>query len=91
MRKEYDFSKGERGKFYRPSVELNLPIYLEPDVAKFVRELAKAKNMAVESIVNDWLRQDIAQLKACRFVSYGFRVGLPPESAMICLFQQEYP
>ena len=60
MRKEYDFSKGERGKFYRPGVELNLPIYLEPDVAKFVRELAKAKNMAIESIVNDWLRQDIA-------------------------------
>ena len=60
MRKEYDFSKGERGKFYRPDVELNLPIYLEPDVAKFLRELAQAKNMAIESIVNDWLRQDIA-------------------------------
>ena len=60
MRKEYDFSKGERGKFYRPDVELNSPIYLEPDVAKFLRELAQAKNMAIESIVNDWLRQDIA-------------------------------
>ncbi len=60
MRKEYDFSKGERGKFYRSGVELNLPIYLEPDVAKFLRELAQAKNMAIESIVNDWLRQDIA-------------------------------
>lgn len=60
MRKEYDFSKGERGKFYRPDVELNLPIYLEPDVAKFLRELAQAKNVAIESIVNDWLRQDIA-------------------------------
>jgi len=60
MRKEYDFSKGERGKFYRVGVELSLPIYLEPDVAKFVRELAKAKNEKIESIVNDWLRQDIA-------------------------------
>ncbi len=60
MRKEHDFSKGERGKFYRPGVELNLPIYLEPDVAKFLRELAQAKNMAIESLVNDWLRQDIA-------------------------------
>ena len=60
MRKEYDFSKGERGKFYRPDVELNLPIYLEPDVAKFLGELAQTKNMAIESIVNDWLRQDIA-------------------------------
>lgn len=63
MRKEYDFSKREHGKFYRPGVELNLPIYLEPDVAKFLHELAKAKNMAVESIVNDWLRQDIALIR----------------------------
>lgn len=60
MRKEYNFSKGERGKFYRSGIELSLPIYLEPDVAKFVRELAKAKNEEIESIVNDWLRQDIA-------------------------------
>jgi len=60
MRKEYDFSKGERGKFYHAGVELSLPIYLEPDVARFVRELAKAKNEEIESIVNDWLRQDIA-------------------------------
>lgn len=60
MRKEYDFSKGVRGKFYRPNVELNLPIYLEPDVARFVQELAKAKNVAIEAIVNNWLRQDIA-------------------------------
>lgn len=60
MSKAYDFSKGERGKFYRPDVELNLPIYLEPDVAKFMPELAKAKNVVIESIVNDWLRQDIA-------------------------------
>jgi hypothetical protein len=59
-RKEYDFSKGERGKFYRPDIELNLPIYLEPDVAKFVRELAKAKKVEVQPMVNDWLRQDIA-------------------------------
>jgi len=63
MKKEYNFSKGVRGKFYRPNVELNLPIYLEPDVAKFVRELAKAKNTAIEAPVNNWLRQDIALIE----------------------------
>ncbi|WP_420265489.1 hypothetical protein [Candidatus Magnetominusculus dajiuhuensis] len=26
MKKEYDFSNGERGKFYRPDAELHLPI-----------------------------------------------------------------
>jgi hypothetical protein len=34
MKKEYDFSKGEMGKFCRGDVHLNLPVYLEPDVKK---------------------------------------------------------
>jgi len=59
MRKEYDFSKGERGKFYHPDVELNLPVYLDPDVAAFLQELAGRKGTDVESVVNDWLRKSI--------------------------------
>jgi restriction system protein len=34
MKKEYDFSKGERGKFFRPDVELNIPVYPDPQVAR---------------------------------------------------------
>ena len=30
MKKEYNFSKGVRGKFYNPEGKFNLPIYLEP-------------------------------------------------------------
>ena len=37
MKKEYDFSKGQRGKFFRPNTELSIPVYLEPDVAKVFR------------------------------------------------------
>ncbi len=59
MREEYDFSKGERGKFYRPDAELNIPVYLDEDVASFLRKLAEQKGTDVESIVNDWLRQGI--------------------------------
>lgn len=40
MKQEYDFSKGERGKFFRPGAELNIPVYLEPDVAKVFRNSA---------------------------------------------------
>lgn len=40
MKKEDDFSKGERGKFYHPDVEFHIPIYLEPDLAEFVQTLA---------------------------------------------------
>ena len=36
MKKEYDFSNGERGKFYRKNVKLNFPICSEKDVAELI-------------------------------------------------------
>ena len=41
MKKEYDFSNGVRGKFYREGVSLILPIYLDKDFADFVQKVAK--------------------------------------------------
>ena len=58
MKKEYDFSKGERGKFYQPNMKLNLPVYLESDVAQFVQKYAKKKNIDRQTIVNELLRKD---------------------------------
>ncbi len=43
MKKEYDFSKGVRGKFYNADAEFNLPIYLEPEIAEFIKKLAAEK------------------------------------------------
>jgi hypothetical protein len=40
MKAEYDFSKGERGKFYNPKTVFNLPIYLEKNVDDSIRKLA---------------------------------------------------
>jgi len=34
MKKEYDFSKGERGKFYKPNVKLNIPVYLDDGILR---------------------------------------------------------
>ena len=59
MKKEYDFSKGQRGKFYRPGAELNIPVYLEPDVAKAVRERARKGGATIGAVVNGWLRKSI--------------------------------
>jgi hypothetical protein len=55
MKEEYDFSKGERGKFFYPDAELCLPVYLEPDIADFMRKLAGQKDTDIEKLVNDWL------------------------------------
>lgn len=59
MKKHYDFSKGERGKFFRPEVELNIPVYLEPQVAEALREHARKRKTNIGRLVNEWLRQDI--------------------------------
>ena len=58
MKKEYDFSKGVRGKFYNADAEFNLPIYLEPEIAEFVEKLAIKKNVDRSQIVNMLLRKD---------------------------------
>jgi hypothetical protein len=63
MKKEYDFSKGERGKFYHAEAQLELPIYLEPDIAAFLQKVAVQKGVEVEAIVNDWIRKDIALIE----------------------------
>lgn len=63
MKSEYDFSKGERGKFYHPDAEFHLPIYLDPDVASFMHQLAAKKDTDVGQIVNDWLRTNIGALQ----------------------------
>lgn len=59
MEKEYDFSKGERGKFHRPDIRLNLPVYLEREVLAFVEKLASKRNQDISFIVNQLLRGDM--------------------------------
>lgn len=60
MKKEYDFSSGERGKFYRPDATFELPIYLEKDVWTYLSKRAEAKGIEVQTLVNQILRKDIA-------------------------------
>jgi hypothetical protein len=59
MRDEYDFSKGTRGKFYRPDTKLNLPIYLEDEVMAFVEKIAEKKGTDMSSVVNKLIRGDM--------------------------------
>jgi hypothetical protein len=57
MKNEYDLSKGERGKFYNPNVELNLPIYLDKDVASFLHKMSKKKEIDYQTAVNRLLTE----------------------------------
>jgi hypothetical protein len=59
MKPEYDFSKGERGKFFRPGAELRLPIYLDIDVYTYLAERAAEKGVPLNEMVNGLLKQEI--------------------------------
>jgi hypothetical protein len=59
MKREYDFSKDVRGKFYRKGAELRLPIYLDPKLQRKLERLARKKGKDVGEMVNQLLRKDV--------------------------------
>jgi hypothetical protein len=63
MKREYDFSKAVRGKFYRKGAELRLPIYLDPKLHSKLERLARKKGKDVGEMVNQLLRKDVAVLE----------------------------
>ena len=63
MKKEYDFSKGERGKFFKEDIILNYPIYLEPENLKFIQDIADKSKSDINKIVNDLIKNNIRLVK----------------------------
>lgn len=66
MKTEYDFSKGERGKFYRPRLKINLPVYLDDESATFIEQIVKKKKKDVSTVVNELIHSDKRLIEACR-------------------------
>lgn len=66
MRDEYDFSKGERGKFHHPNAKASLPVYLETEVLDYFFERAKAKGVELNVLVNELLKKDIALIEGVK-------------------------
>jgi len=63
MRREYDFSKAIRGKFYRKGAELRLPIYLDPKLRSKLERIARKKGKDLSEMVNQLLRKDVGFLE----------------------------
>lgn len=66
MKPEYDFSKGEGGKFFRPNAELRLPIYLNADVQADLAERAAQKGIPLSEMVNTLLKQEIQIIESVK-------------------------
>jgi hypothetical protein len=59
MKKEYDFSKGERGKFYNKDAKFNLPIYLSDDTMSFIETIAKKRKTDISTVVNELIKREM--------------------------------
>jgi cytidylate kinase len=59
MKREYDFSKGVRGKFYRKGAELRLPIYLDAKLQRRLERLAQKKGRDIGEMVSQLLKKEL--------------------------------
>jgi hypothetical protein len=66
MKAEYDFSKGERGKFFKACAELRLPIYLDEDVQRFLVERVADRGVPLGETVNGLLKREIQIIKSVK-------------------------
>jgi len=66
MKDEYDFSKAERGKFFRRDAQLIPPLHLDPEVLSYLAERAEARGTSLNELVNELLRKDIELIEAAR-------------------------
>ena len=63
MKSHYDFSKAERGKFYRKGARLRLPIYLDAQLQKRLERIAQKKGQDLDEVVRDLLTKDVELLE----------------------------
>jgi hypothetical protein len=61
MKGHYDFSKGERGKFYKPGAVFRLPIYLERDVERRLAARAEAQGVEVSDLANELIKAGLSR------------------------------
>ena len=64
MKQPYDFSHGERGKFYRENATFKLPVYLDAEVEHYLTQKAEHKGIELSDLVNQLLKKEIEIIEA---------------------------
>ena len=67
MKKEYDFTKAERGKFYRNGAKLRLPIYLDAKLQSQVEGLASRAGRDFQDVVNRIVEKEVRLINELEF------------------------
>lgn len=63
MKQRYDFSKGVRGKFYRPDAAFKLPVYLDAEIEGYLAKRAQDTGVELDELVNQLLKREIESIE----------------------------
>lgn len=63
---EIDFSKGERGKFFKSNAVLHLPVYLDANVQDSLADIAAKKGVELSTLANELLKREIDIIEALK-------------------------
>ena len=59
MKREHDFSKAERGKFFHKESEIRLPIYLDAKLQSQLARIAQKKGQEIGDLVNQLVKKEV--------------------------------
>ena len=59
MKKEYDFSKSVKGKFFTSIDEIEIPVYLDKSIKDFYYETASNKKIDLNKLINIILKKEM--------------------------------
>lgn len=62
LKDEYDFSKGIRGRFYRPQ-KVSTSMRLDNDILLYLKKIASEKKIGYQTLINSILREFIKKSK----------------------------
>lgn len=62
LKEEYDFSKGVRGRFYRPR-KISTSMRLDNDILLYLKKIASEKKIGYQTLINNILREFIKKGK----------------------------
>jgi len=78
LKEEYDFSKGVRGRLYRPR-KISTSMRLDNDILLYLKKIASEKKIGYQTLINNILREFIKKGKGSPgSVSICFQYYLPP-------------
>lgn len=60
MKKEYDFSAGERGKFFREN-KVQKTLRLDADILQYFQTQSSRKHIPYQTLINNTLREAMEQ------------------------------